>query len=101
MSIGSTHNHATSKEIMAIHAYVTGEIISQSKELNILKNFNHEEKPGANPSGTFFISNQGEKVFRYYKTLRPNLFKKQKLENYEELKHRAIDYCFENTNLAL
>ncbi|PEB54443.1 50S ribosomal protein L7ae [Bacillus pseudomycoides] len=101
MSIGSTHNHVTSKEIMAINAYVTGKIISQSKASNILKRFDPEEKPGNNHSGIYFISDQGERVFEYYKGLNPNLFNKQRLENYEELKHRAIDYCAENTNLVL
>lgn len=101
MSIGSSHNHATSKEIRAIHAYVTGEIISQSTALNILKRFNPEEKPGNNPSGIYFISNQGDKVYEYYKGLKPNLFIKQRLGNYEELKHRAIDRWSETTDLAL
>ncbi|HDR6289305.1 TPA: 50S ribosomal protein L7ae [Bacillus cereus] len=101
MSIGSTYNHVTSKEIMAIHAYVTGDVISQSTALNFLKRFDPEEKPGNNPSGIYFISNQGESIYEYYKGLKPNLFAKQRLDNYEELKHRAIDYCFENTNLSL
>ncbi len=101
MNNGSTYNHATSKEIEVIHIYVTGKEISESTALNILKRFNAEAKPGNNPSGIYYISNQGERIFEYYKSLNPNLFHKQRLENYEELKHRAIDFCIETTDIAL
>ncbi|WP_257154636.1 hypothetical protein [Bacillus cereus] len=35
----------------------------------------------------------GEELFGYYRQKHPKLFDKQKLYTYEELKHRAVNYC--------
>ncbi|PGC41406.1 hypothetical protein [Bacillus pseudomycoides] len=93
MSIGSEYNSITSNEIAVIHAYVTGEEISSSKALKILKRFAPKEVQGSTkPSRMYYKSKNVEEVFEYYKSKNPKLFAKQELNNYEELKYRATNY---------
>lgn len=102
MSIGSEYNSITSNEIAVIHAYVTGDKISSSKALKILKWFAPKEVQGSTKqSRSYYISKNAEEVFEHYKSKNPKLFAKQKLNNYEELKHRAINYCSEHTMILL
>lgn len=76
----SQYNYITVKELIFIHAYVTGEEIPDRQALQILKQLTP-------------IRKNGEELFEYYRKKQPNLFDKQKLYTYEELKHRAEYYC--------
>ncbi|MED2765476.1 hypothetical protein P4283_26140 [Bacillus thuringiensis] len=77
MSGNSHYNYITIKELIFLHAYVTGEeipgTIRQARRYRIRKN--------------------GEELFGYYRKKHSKLFDKQKLYTYEELKHRAVNYC--------
>ncbi|MGN4668941.1 hypothetical protein ACTFRP_24965 [Bacillus cereus group sp. MYBK234-1] len=77
MNGNSHYNYITIKELIFIHAYVTGEeipaTIRQARRYRIRKN--------------------GEELYGYYRKKHPKLFDKQKLYTYEELKHRAVNYC--------
>ncbi|KAB2460957.1 50S ribosomal protein L7ae [Bacillus sp. CH126_4D] len=85
----SQYNYITVKELIFIHAYVTGEEISDRQALQILKQI-----PGTiKQSRRYCIRKNGEELFEYYRKKQPKLFDKQKLYTYEELKHRAEYYC--------
>lgn len=94
MSGNSHYNYITIKELIFIHAYVTGEEIPSSQALQILKQFAPEEIPGTiRQARRYRIRKNGEELFGYYRKKHPKLFDKQKLYTYEELKHRAVyDY---------
>ncbi|WP_144489316.1 50S ribosomal protein L7ae [Bacillus thuringiensis] len=88
------YNYITVKELIFIHAYVTGEEISDRQALQILKQLAPEEIPGTiKQSRRYCIRKNGEELFEYYRKKQPKLFDKQKLYTYEELKHRAESYC--------
>jgi len=87
----SQYNYITVKELIFIHAYVTGEEIPDRQVLEILKQLATEEIPGIiKQSRRYCIRENGEELFEYY---RKKQFDKQKLYTYEELKHRAEYYC--------
>lgn len=94
MSGNSHYNYITIKELIFIHAYVTGEEIPSSQALQILKLFAPEEIPGTiRRARRYRIRKNGEELLGYYRKKHPKLFDKQKLYTYEELKHRAVyDY---------
>ncbi|ARJ25674.1 50S ribosomal protein L7ae (plasmid) [Bacillus mycoides] len=94
MSGNSHYNYITIKELIFIHAYVTGKEISSSQALQILKQFAPEEIPGTiRQTRQYRIWENGEELFGYYRQKHPKLFDKQKLYTYEELKNRAVyDY---------
>ncbi|HHL0974236.1 TPA: hypothetical protein ACQUHP_005987 [Bacillus cereus] len=84
----------TIKEIIFIHAYVTGKEIPSSQALQILGQFDPEEIPGTiREARRYCIRNNGEELFQYYRQKHPKLFEKQRLCTYEELKQRAVSYC--------
>ncbi|MBJ8113516.1 50S ribosomal protein L7ae [Bacillus cereus group sp. N6] len=94
MGENSYYTHITIKELIFIHAYVTGEEIPSSQALQILKQFAQEEMPRTKAKRRRYrIKNNGETLFRYYRQKHPKLFEKQRLDTYEELKHRAVSYC--------
>ncbi|XLP25851.1 hypothetical protein ACFMB7_32775 (plasmid) [Bacillus toyonensis] len=94
MSGNSHYNYITIKELIFIHAYVTGEEIPSSQALQILKQFAPEEIPSTiRQTCRYRIRKNGEELFGYYRQKHPKLFDKQKLYTYKELKHRAVyDY---------
>ncbi|MGX5390074.1 hypothetical protein [Bacillus thuringiensis] len=93
MSENSHYNYITMKELIFIHAYVTGEEIPSSQALQILKQFAPEEIPGTiRQTRRYRIRKNGEELFGYYRKKHPKLFDKQKLYTYEELKNRAENY---------
>lgn len=96
MSIGSKINEVTTYEVQVIISYLEGsnKLISNNKALDILKMFEPEiiSSPSS-PNGHFYSSSQGEKFYNHFKKLHENKINKQKLNNYEELKHEAISYC--------
>ncbi|MGY1423418.1 hypothetical protein [Bacillus cereus] len=85
MSGNSHYNYITIKELIFIHVYVTGEeipgTIRQVRRYRIRKN--------------------GEELFGYYRKKHQKLFEKQKLYTYEELKHRAVNYCLSHLVIHL
>ncbi|MFZ7936169.1 hypothetical protein ACO1D2_04330 [Bacillus thuringiensis] len=88
------------KEIIFIHAYVTGKEIPSSQALQILGQFDPEEIPGTiRETRRYRIRNNGEELFQYYRQKHPKLFEKQRLCTYEELKQRAVYYC--STHLTI
>ncbi|PGW34365.1 50S ribosomal protein L7ae [Bacillus thuringiensis] len=94
MSGNSHYIYITIKELIFTHAYVTGEEISSSQALQILEQFAPEEIPGTiRQARRYRIQKNGEELFGYYRQKHPNLFEKQRLYTYEELKHRAVYYC--------
>ncbi|HDR7494386.1 TPA: 50S ribosomal protein L7ae [Bacillus cereus] len=94
MGENSYYTHITVKELIFIHAYVTGEEISSSQALQILEQFAQEEMPRTKAQRRRYrIKNNGEELFQYYRQKHPKLFEKQRLYTYEELKHRAVSYC--------
>ncbi|PEF32785.1 50S ribosomal protein L7ae [Bacillus wiedmannii] len=94
MGGNSHYNYITIKELIFIHAYVTGEEIPSLQALQILKQFAPEEIPGTiRETRRYRIRKNGEELFGYYRQKHPKLFEKQRLYTYEELKHRAVyDY---------
>ncbi|PGA90433.1 50S ribosomal protein L7ae [Bacillus toyonensis] len=94
MSGNSYYTYITIKELIFIHAYVTGEEIPSSQVLQPLGQFDPEEIPGSiRQTRRYRIRNNGKKLFTYYRQKHPKLLDKQKLYTYEELKHRAVYYC--------
>ncbi|MBU4642912.1 hypothetical protein [Bacillus toyonensis] len=94
MNRNPQYNYITVKELIFIHAYVTGEEIPDRQALQILKQLAPEEIPGTiKQSRRYRITRNGEELFEYYRKKHPKLFDKQKLYTYEELKHRAVNYC--------
>jgi hypothetical protein len=80
----------TIKEIIFIHAYVTGKEIPSSQALQILGQFDPEEIPGTiRETRRYRIRNNGEELFQYYRQKHPKLFEKQRLCTYEELKQTS------------
>ncbi|HHT7228561.1 TPA: hypothetical protein ACTZ5W_005959 [Bacillus cereus] len=94
MSGNLYYTYITIKEIILIHAYVTGKEISSSQAKQLLEQFDPGEIPGSiRQTRRYRIRNNGEELFTYYREKHPKLFDKQKLYMYEELKHRAVyDY---------
>lgn len=100
-NIGGSVNMCTAYEIQAIETYLAApeRLISLSTASNRLKLFKPEEVDNFNSPKAFFnVSNQTDLVYQHYKARYPNKIEKQKLNNYEELKHRAISYCEECFN---
>ncbi|MCU5408748.1 hypothetical protein OCA16_30025 [Bacillus cereus] len=94
MSGNSQYNYITIKELICIHLYVTGEEIPSVQPLQILKQFAPEEIPGTiRQARRYRIRKNGEELFGYYRKKHLKLLDKQKLYTYEELKHRAVNYC--------
>lgn len=94
MGVNSYYVYITIKELIFIHAYVTGKEIHSSQALQILEQFDFEEIPGTiRGTRRYRIRQNGEELFGYYRQKHPKLFDKQKLYTYEELKHRAVNYC--------
>ncbi|MGE6964193.1 hypothetical protein ACQKIW_31045 [Bacillus thuringiensis] len=94
MSDNSHYNYITIKELIFIHAYVTGEEIPSSQALQILGQFAPEEIQAIiRQARRYRIRKNGEELYGYYRKKHPKLFDKQKLYKYEELKHRAVNYC--------
>ena len=70
------------------------EEIPSSQALQILGQFDSEEISGTiRETRRYRIRKNGEELFQYYRQKHPKLFEKQRLYTYEELKHRAVDYC--------
>ncbi|OUB82600.1 50S ribosomal protein L7ae [Bacillus thuringiensis serovar medellin] len=94
MGVNSYYTYITIKEVIFIHAYVTGEEIPSSQALQILGQFDSEEISGTiRETRRYRIRKNGEELFQYYREKHPKLFEKQRLYTYEELKHRAVYYC--------
>ncbi|MBJ8113822.1 50S ribosomal protein L7ae [Bacillus cereus group sp. N6] len=94
MAVNSYYTYITIKELIFIHAYVTGEEIPSSQALQILKQFAPEAIPGTiRQTRRYRIRENGEELFGYYRQKHPKLFDKQKLYTHEKLKHRAVYYC--------
>ncbi|MGQ0452905.1 hypothetical protein ACT4UM_08700, partial [Bacillus sp. SS-TM] len=71
----SQYNYITVKELIFIHAYVTGEEISDRQALEILKQLAPEEIPGTiKQSRRYCIRENGEELFEYYRKKQPKLF---------------------------
>lgn len=95
-NIGGLSNHCTAYEIQAIETYLAApvKLISVSTASNRLKLFEPQTIENRNsPSGFYYISDQSTRIYEHYKKCYPNKIEKQKLNNYEELKHKAISYC--------
>ncbi|WP_420975059.1 hypothetical protein [Bacillus thuringiensis] len=101
MSGNSHYNYITIKELIFIHAYVTGEEIPSSQALQILKQFASEIPGNIRQTRRYRIRENGEELFGYYRQKHPKLFDKQKLYTYEELKHRAVYYCSSHLTVHL
>ncbi|AZR80625.1 50S ribosomal protein L7ae [Bacillus thuringiensis] len=101
MSGNSHYNYITIKELIFIHAYVTGEEIPSSQALQILKQFASEIPGTIRQTRRYRIRENGEELFGYYRQKQPKLFDKQKLYTYEELKHRAVYYCSSHLTVHL
>ncbi|GAE48199.1 hypothetical protein [Mesobacillus boroniphilus] len=52
-----------------------------------------EVESPTSPGGFYYTSHNAEEGFEHYKNQNSPLFIKQKLNDYEELKHAAISYC--------
>ncbi|OUA82738.1 50S ribosomal protein L7ae [Bacillus thuringiensis] len=90
----SQYNYITVKELIFIHAYVTGEEIPDRQALQILKQLVPEEILATfKQSRWYCIKKNREELFEYYRRKQPKLFDKQ-LYTYEDLKQRADYYCF-------
>ncbi|HDR7495173.1 hypothetical protein ACT7DC_00690 [Bacillus cereus] len=102
MGGNSYYKYITIKELIFIHAYVTGEKIPPSQALQILGQFDPEEVPGTiRETRRYRIRKNGEELFQYYRQKHPKLFEKQRLYTYEELKHRAMSYCSSHLTIHL
>ena len=102
MGGNSYYTYITIKELIFIHAYVTGEGIRSSQALQILGQLDSEEMPGTiRETRRYRIRDNGEELFQYYRQKHPKLFGKQRLYTYEELKHRAVSYCTTHLTIHL
>ena len=94
MSIGSTIGGFTTKEVTAILTYLENSYKPYSKASNFMKRFEREQI--SNPKGNdYYISNDPEIFFEELKKI-PRFNKKlerQKIHDFETLKHTAINYC--------
>ncbi len=71
----SQYNYITVKELIFIHAYVTGEEIPDRHALQILKQLVPEEIPGTiKQSRRYCIRKNGEELFEYYRKNSRNYF---------------------------
>ncbi|WP_313890767.1 hypothetical protein [Psychrobacillus sp.] len=96
-NLGGTYNVATSKEIQAIESYLLRKEVSLNVALKRLEQLQKEKIPSVNsPSGFFYLSEQTDAIYDFYKERYPALFEKQEFETYEQLKHRAVDYFEEH-----
>lgn len=100
VSIASKYNYVTTKEIQVIETYLANleKLIDSGMALRILKReFEPTEVSSPrSPGGYYFASIQADKVYGYYKDRYSNKIEKQRLNDYEELKHKATSYCEEN-----
>lgn len=67
MSGNSHYNYITIKELIFIHAYVTGEEIPSSQALQILKQFASEIPGTIRQTRRYRIRENGEELFGYYR----------------------------------
>lgn len=95
MSIGGTINGFTTKEVRAIYTYLD-KPISSSKALSILEMYEPELIPNPNGPNDFYISTNSEEFFSNLKQHFGTKIQKQKIADFESLKHTAINYCEDN-----
>jgi hypothetical protein len=66
MGVNSYYTYITIKEVIFIHAYVTGEEIPSSQALQILGQFNSEEISGTiRETRRYRIRKNGEELFQF------------------------------------
>lgn len=95
-NLGGNYNFVTSYEIQVIETYVKNlsKLMPLSSALSRLRLFSPEEvESPTSPGGFYNASTHAEEVYEHYKKQNPPFFIKQKLDDYEDLKHAAISYC--------